>query len=221
MKCTDHLGNEFRSVELMCEAYHVLPGTYYTRLCNGDTKKEALLGTNAGKGYSRGERADHLGNVFPSVTRMCEHYGVLLSTFLRREKKGYTLEQCLLGNGVSRGSSGVTCTDHLGNEYKNTAEMCRSYGVPKSRYLGRLKTGHSKEESLTNVFLDIGVGHASPCTDHLGNNFPSKTAMCKHYGVSKQLFFNRIQIGWSVEDALTTPKSTRGRKPKYGKKKTM
>ena len=36
--------------------------------------------------------------------------------------------------------------------------------------------------------------------DHLGNEFPSKTAMCEHYGVTCTTFDNRINS--SIEKAL-------------------
>jgi hypothetical protein len=44
------------------------------------------------------------------------------------------------------------------------------------------------------------------CTDHLGNEYPSITAMCKAYNIPTQTYGMRIKQGWSVKDALTTPK---------------
>ena len=47
---------------------------------------------------------------------------------------------------------------------------------------------------------------AIPCKDHMGNEFPSKTAMCKHYGISTTSFEKRMnEMHMSLEETLTTP----------------
>lgn len=46
-----------------------------------------------------------------------------------------------------------------------------------------------------------------PVTDHLGNTFPSKTAMLRHYGIPEISFKYRLSKGWSLEKTLTTPLS--------------
>ena len=39
--------------------------------------------------------------------------------------------------------------------------------------------------------------------DHLGNNYPSVTEMCRHYGIHATTYCKRISRGWSVERALS------------------
>ena len=51
------------------------------------------------------------------------------------------------------------------------------------------------------------------CKDHLGNEYRSKYAMCKHYGVKQTTFNERIKAGLSVKDALTSPLSKRAQRP--------
>lgn len=46
---------------------------------------------------------------------------------------------------------------------------------------------------------------AKPATDHLGQTFPSKDAMCKHYGLRTSSFDSRIRNGWDLKAALTKP----------------
>ena len=43
--------------------------------------------------------------------------------------------------------------------------------------------------------------------DHTGRKFSSITKMCYFWGISEQLYSSRLKSGWSVEKALTTPKS--------------
>lgn len=45
------------------------------------------------------------------------------------------------------------------------------------------------------------------CEDHTGREFASITKMCYFWGISEQLYSSRLKAGWSVEEALTTPKS--------------
>ena len=40
-------------------------------------------------------------------------------------------------------------------------------------------------------------------TDHLGNHFKSVSAMTKHWDISRTTYLSRINMGWSVEKALT------------------
>ena len=45
------------------------------------------------------------------------------------------------------------------------------------------------------------------CKDHTGREFASITKMCYFWRISEQLYSSRLKAGWSVEEALTTPKS--------------
>lgn len=54
----------------------------------------------------------------------------------------------------------------------------------------------------------------TPCVDHLGNQFPSQTAMLRHWQVPKGTYEKRIRKGFSVKDALTA-------KPRENKNKLV
>lgn len=43
------------------------------------------------------------------------------------------------------------------------------------------------------------------CYDHEGNEFFSIKDMTESWGISSKRFFQRLQRGWSLERALTTP----------------
>ena len=45
----------------------------------------------------------------------------------------------------------------------------------------------------------------SQCYDHLGNEYPSMSAMAKAYGLSPSVLTTRLNRDWSFERALTTP----------------
>jgi len=44
------------------------------------------------------------------------------------------------------------------------------------------------------------------CTDHAGEEFRSRTEMCRYWHIDRKLFEYRISRGWSLEDALTRPR---------------
>lgn len=44
------------------------------------------------------------------------------------------------------------------------------------------------------------------CKDHTGREFTSITKMCYFWGIPEQLYSYRINAGWSLEKALTTPR---------------
>lgn len=54
------------------------------------------------------------------------------------------------------------------------------------------------------------------CKDHTGREFASIADMCIFWAISRQLYSSRLKSGWSVEQALTTPK-IRNKYEKYFK----
>jgi len=47
--------------------------------------------------------------------------------------------------------------------------------------------------------------HKGKCFDHLGNEYKNISEMCEYYNIKRNCFINRMQRGWSLEDALTKP----------------
>jgi hypothetical protein len=96
----------------------------------------------------------------------------------------------------------LQCIDHLGNEYPSLADMARAYGLLPCVLTTRLKRGWNLQEALT------GRDRTTPktiCHDHLGNEYPSKTAMANEYGITFAVLKNRLRRGKPLEDALTQP----------------
>lgn len=151
---------------------------------------------------------DHLGNEYPSIEAMLKHYGLARTTFWNRiNRAGWSLERALTepaGSGGRPRADKSPVTDHLGNEYPDIKSLCKAYGVPYSTYSDRTsRLGWDKKKALTTP---TGKRSPQPCKDHLGNEFPSKEAMLRHYGIPKISLDYRLSKGWSLEKALTTPK---------------
>lgn len=95
----------------------------------------------------------------------------------------------------------MNVTDHNGKEFATMNDMAKYYGMA-TRTLNERLTKMSLKDALTTPVRKTSKG---TCQDHLGNTYPSKRAMCEAYGIDRAMFFGRISIGWSLEDALTKP----------------
>ena len=79
--------------------------------------------------------------------------------------------------------------------------MLKAYGINHDVYKYRIKQGCGLEKTLTTPVAP----HDHSCTDHLGNEYPSKSAMAKAYGITYPILKSRLKYGYSLEEALTMP----------------
>ena len=138
---------------------------------------------------------DHLGNTFPSITTMCDHYGISTDTFnKRRNEKHMSLKEALTTPARKTRDS---CKDHLGNEFPSIAAMVDYYGITRKTFEKRRKKQRSLKEILSTP---VEKRKKDSYKDHIGNEFPSKKAMLDYYGVTRTSFDSRIKS--SIEEAL-------------------
>lgn len=203
-ECKDHLGNTFASEYEMCAEWGQSFCNYRRLLKEGVPLKDIL----------EGMVEDHLGNKFHSEKEMCDFHKTPKTTYLYRKSKGLPLEVCLNPNHLRCPNKNHSnpCEDYLGNKYDTYTEMCKAHGITLQTYRSRIKRGMSNEESLTkDSKYDHHASHGRdiPCEDHLGNKFPNKKAMCSYWGITWYLFRDRVNSGWTWEEALTLPKGVR------------
>lgn len=176
----DHLGNKYKNINEMSKAYKIKSSIVRRRLKAGLSPKEAL---------TKKEYTDHLGNKYDSETEMCKAYGITLRLFASRKRAGWSLKDCLTLPNKKR--------------YKDQEIMEAAFQVGMS-YHGfrkRLDKGMSIDEALAlggNIFNQKVV-------DHLGRIYDNLDKMCKHYGISRELYKARERAGWSTEESLTRP----------------
>ena len=142
--CYDHLGNEFKSIGVMCEYYEIDKTTFIKRMKAGwELDKALTVPVNT----LRGKKCfDHLGNIYKSVSEMCKHYGLSVYVYEFRIRNGWSLEATLT-TPVKEHSQ--KCKDHLGNEFKSIADMARAYNKDPTLVVHRIKSGWTIEEALT------------------------------------------------------------------------
>ena len=141
---------------------------------------------------------DHKGNEYPSIAAMCKAHNISYLTYINRKKIGWDLETILTTPIIEK--KGKEIEDHLGMKYSSITEMCKVYGVDLHVYLGRIKSGYSMEEALTEKKV----------YDHKGNEYSSVTEMCEAYHVPISTYHHRIKAGYTLEKALTDKNKQRG-----------
>ena len=104
---TDHKGITYNTTMDMCRAYHVANSLYRERIRRGWSVKDALEIPSKGKKkpalkkkkvsslHTGNPWNDHLGNTYPSKSRMCLAYGITSRVFDDRLRSGWTLKDAL------------------------------------------------------------------------------------------------------------------------------
>lgn len=203
--CCDHLGREFKSLNELCKFWNISKDTYQRKIRQGWSVEEVLTKKRV---YPPQKKVfDHMGNEFASTSEMCSYWGVNRRTFADRIKSGATVEKALTykHNAIK---------DHYGNEFSSIAELCNYWEISYADYKLQRSQGKTMQEciaicsEITKKRQDgISLRPSKPCTDHLGNNFLSITEMCTYWNISIGLFLDRMDAGWSIEDALTKEKT--------------
>lgn len=169
--------------------------------------KYAMDALKGGNILAKKECTDHLGNMYSSIGDMCNTYGIKISTFYSRLQRGYTLQDALTERRWNH-----CCCDHNGKQYPSFEDMCLYYNQGKKLVINRLHNGWSLEDALT-IPKRQRFNENSPknkkkkmCIDHENRCFKNMTQMCKYWGVTRELYKDRIRRGWTIKDALTIPK---------------
>ena len=105
----------------------------------------------------------------------------------------------------SRPKGGVV--DFLGNKFESKSQMLKHWGISNATYYNRThKEGLSMEEALTKPIAK--TYSFQEVTVHLGNKYRSLSLMARTYGIKPITLRDRLERGWSVREALTTPIDT-------------
>lgn len=138
---------------------------------------------------------------YRTLKELSQKYNVKLSTITLRARQGRSFEEMVGLKKIPRYSNSKKCKDHLGREFNSIKEMYTYWGLTDSEYEGRKAMGLPLEVILTGK----GIRKQKPkkCKDHLGNVFNTIKEMCAYWGVNYSTFMNRIDRGYTLEDALT------------------
>lgn len=191
---SDHQGEIFQNPKRMCRAYGLTVEEFNERQEFGLPLEQALTLPRMRWPI----KEDHIGNKYDTNAELCRVYHINPSVLKRRLKKGWTLERALTTPAKEK------VYDHLGNEYKSETQMCRKYGIKYENYHIRKMQGWDLKRILTTPVEKKG----KEATDPFGKVYPTIRDMLRAYGMKTikdfNKFYNRINAGWSLEDALMT-----------------
>lgn len=91
---------------------------------------------------------DHTGVEHPSVTAMCEYWGVSTAAYYMRLQKGWTLEEALSPYDPARDGRTKVWSDHEGRTFASKKAMCEVWGIKVGTFEQRMSRGWSLEEAL-------------------------------------------------------------------------
>lgn len=215
----DHLGNEFKTINNMCEYWKINPTTFANRLKHGLSIEEALTKpinkrnvsiSNVLKqnGYSGGV-IDHTGQEFKSLTAMCKHWHLTTGEFIKETLDGKSVQEIL-----ENSSRKNIVKDHLGNEFTSEVAMCKHWDIKRKVFRDRLDNqGMSIDKALTlpiskkenhekTIRRMTNQLNTEKVTDHIGNEFNSVKDMCEFWKVTTKEANDRLINGMSLKYAL-------------------
>lgn len=146
------------------------------------------------------------GRNYSSYSNLAREYGVSHTTLLKRVREGMSLED------IISEYENTKIVDHLGKEYKTEKEMFTAWGITRNAYAHRRDLGWSLKDILTTPVRS--VRSKDNWVDFNGKAFPSLTAMCKEYGVSRESVTLYMKEGMSPGDAIKGLLSRRNSKTK-------
>lgn len=148
-KCTDHLGNVFKSKKEKYEFWGINPIAGMAREKFMDSTEE-ILTTPYVAIKSNKEFTDHLGNIFKDEATMYESWGIPHNVALKRKYAKWPLEKILTTPIRKIFVDPITGS---ADEAKNIAEK---YGITYQTYYSRLTKGYSDLAS-TDISFCIGT----------------------------------------------------------------
>jgi hypothetical protein len=91
---TDHNGTTYKSVKDMCKNHGIETLTYLRRLERGWDKEQALTQEIDTTKHGM-QMVDPYGKTYPMLKDMLNAYSINMSTYQERNRKGYSLAECL------------------------------------------------------------------------------------------------------------------------------
>lgn len=183
--CKDHEGNTFPSKKAMCDYWRIPRATYFRRIRDGWSEKDALTKPIKHNNNHKNKICDHKGQNFTNVDDMCAHWNISKEQYMINIRNNCSIEEAL-----TTVTEWTVCRDHLGNEFPSINAMARHYGTSKTTIRSRIELGWTLEQILTNPHK---ITYDNECVDHLGNKYPNKKKMLEHYGIHETTFNHRIK----------------------------
>lgn len=160
--------------------------------------------------YDNGIKFTYNGKKYESIATLCRELNIKLSSFrsyltyrfkyMSEEER--EIERNNIGSyvdGYLKKHSKYTAPD--GTVYDSFSDCCRKTGVLYGTAYNRIKRKSCPEDQIFSKERFSRMGKNA--YDHLGNEYPSISAMCRYYNVTFSEFDKNLISGMSLKKALT------------------
>lgn len=110
---------------------------------------------------------------------------------------------------------GKDYVDYSGRMFATKKAMCEYHGVSYQLYNHRIKNGMAQRDALKPPFGRKRERKSIPFrwSDGMGNVFDTMYEMCMFHNITERAYKKRIENGWDLEKALTTPVKRKSLRP--------
>lgn len=175
----DAYGRKFKTVKQFCNYYRITKQTYDENIAKGITSVQLSVLIKSIRGRQEYEAFDKKqemndayfkklmeekknkrrcykefdfeGKHFNSMSDLCAEYHIKYNTFMKRQRKGWSLNDCVYGKPKKvkeSKPSKVKGFDYNGKHFKNNVELCEYYKIDYFAFTRRRKRGLSIEECM-------------------------------------------------------------------------
>lgn len=131
--------------------------------------------------------ADHKGNKYDSIQKMCDTYHISVSLYCKRIERGWDVQEALEGKHFY--------IDDNGTKYKTRKDFCAALGISDVTLRNKLKQGYSLDEiAHLDAFKRV--------TDPNNNKYLNTEEMCAAHGVKVSTYRRRMEKTGNMEYAL-------------------
>lgn len=142
------------------------------------------------------------GKYFNSVEEACKAYNLECSKIKMKLNNGWSYDEAFgLVEKNNRSHEYLDVYTINGVEYSSIKEACTCIGINYNTVIKRLSRGWSFDEAFGIVHRNKRGGVGKPLVIK-GIRFNSRLEAAEHYGVDISSLYTRVNLGWSVEEAL-------------------
>lgn len=106
--------------------------------------------------------------------------------------------------------------EYNGTKYPNLKEFCRECNLDYKLISGRVFRGWSLEDAINKPRM---YNNKAKEFSYNGKKYSSISSFCKEYGLNYHTVMGRLDMGWSIEDAVSKSRKENGKPFSYNDKK--
>ncbi|MDA7624109.1 GIY-YIG nuclease family protein [Akkermansiaceae bacterium] len=137
------------------------------------------------------------GKQYPSLRSAARGIGVNYGTVKNRVRAGISAEEALLAPVQKQSTGSITVG---GDEYPSLSDAARKFGISPSLACERRRRGFSLEQALGIDEISWAQKPKSIVLE--GIEYPSRAEACRYYGFDEKFIDNRLNLGWSIDEAF-------------------